>query len=50
MTTEVRRNGNFRGNCRGIPWVAMVGTTEFATDSAAARAVDTTVAFTVEVS
>ena len=28
-----------RGNCRGRPWVVMVGTTEFATDKTAARAV-----------
>ena len=40
--------GNYRGNCRGLPWVVMVGTTEFATDRTAARAVDTTVAFAVE--
>ena len=40
--------GNYRGNCRGLPWVAMVGTTEFTTDRTAARAVATTVAFAVE--
>ena len=32
--------GNYRGNCRGLPWVAMVGTTEFATERTAARAVE----------
>ena len=47
MTTDV---GKFRGNCRELLWVAMFGTTEFATDRAAARAVDTPVAFTAEVS
>ena len=52
MAAYVRGNfhgsfrGNFRGNGRGLTWVGMVGTTEFATDRAAARAVDTTVVFT----
>ena len=40
--------GNYRGNCRGLPWVAMVGTTEFATDRTAARVVATTVVFAVD--
>ena len=40
--------GNDRVNCHGLPWVAMVGATEFATDRTAARAVATTVAFAVE--
>ena len=31
-----------------LPWVAMVGTTEVATDRTAARAMATTVAFAVE--
>ena len=33
----------------GLPWFAMVGTKEFATDRAAARAVATTVSVVVEV-
>ena len=33
----------FRGICRGLSWVAMVGTTAFATDRTAERAVATTV-------
>ena len=45
-------HGSFRGNCRddgrGLPWVDMVGTTEFATGRTTARAVATTVAFSVE--
>ena len=49
-TTEVATNGNFRGNYRGIPWDAKVGSRDFATDRAVAHAVDKTVAFTVEVS
>ena len=41
--------GKCRGHCRGLPWVAMVGTTEVATGRTAARAVATSVAFAVEV-
>ena len=40
--------GNRRGNCRGLPWIAMVGTTEFATNRTAACAVATTVVFGVK--
>ena len=40
---------NCRGNCRGLAWVVMVGTMEFAKDRTAARDVATTVAFAVEV-
>ena len=41
--------GNSRGNCCGLPWVAMTGTTECATDRTTARAMAILVAFTVEV-
>ena len=37
--------GNCSGNFRRLPWVAIVGTTEFSTDRTAARAVATTVTF-----
>ena len=37
----------FAADCRGLPW--MGGTREFTTDRTAVRAVDTTVAFAVEV-
>ena len=47
LRLDVREN--CRGNCREVPWFSMVGTTEFATDRIAARAVATTVAFAVEV-
>ena len=40
---------NCRGDCRGLPWVAMVGSTDVATDRTAARAVATTMVFAVEV-
>ena len=38
-----------RGNCHELPWVAILATTECATDRTAARAVATTVAFAVKV-
>ena len=41
--------GNCRGNDRGLPSVAMIGTTDFATDRTVARAMVTTVVVTVEV-
>ena len=56
MASEGRGNGhesfrrNCRGNCRGLPWVTVVGTTEVATDIVAARAVAIAVAFAVKVS
>ena len=40
---------NCHGNCRVLPSVAVVGTTECATDRTAARAVATTEAFAMEV-
>ena len=40
--------GNCGGNCRGLPWIFMVVTTELTKDRTAARAVATTVAFAVE--
>ena len=39
---------NYRGNRRGLPWVAMVGTTEFTTGITVARAGATTAAHVVE--
>ena len=49
MAADGRGSGNCRVNCRGLSYVAMVGTTEFATDRTAARAIATTVVFAVEV-
>ena len=39
---------NCRGNCRGLLWVAMLSTTEVATDRTTACSLTTTVAFAVK--
>ena len=48
IAVDFRGSCRVSDDCRGWPWIAMVGTTEFATDRTAALAVATTVAFAVE--